>query len=64
MELYLAHEWFKSTFGAVGSPIVVLLWIYYSAQLFFWGAEFSKAYAKTLGSMRDREYRGSRGRTG
>jgi len=29
----------------------VLLWIYYSAQLFFWGAEFTKVYTKTVGSQ-------------
>ena len=48
--LYLTHTSFGSTYTAVSSPIVVLLWIYYSAQLLFWGAEFSKAYTKTLGS--------------
>ena len=52
--LYLTHTSFGSTYGAVSSPIVVLLWIYYSAQLLFWGAEFSKAYTKTLGSRRGR----------
>jgi membrane protein len=40
-------------YSAVGSPMVVLLWIYYSAQLFFWGAEFTKMYAKTVGSQHD-----------
>lgn len=50
--LYFAHTSFGSTYGAAGSPIVVLLWVYYSAQLFFWGAEFSKVYARTLGSHR------------
>jgi len=47
MGLYFAHTSFESTYGAAGSPIVVLLWVYYSAQLFFWGAEFSKVYAKS-----------------
>jgi membrane protein len=42
MGLYFAHTDFGSTYGAAGSPVVVLLWVYYSAQLFFWGAEFSK----------------------
>ena len=50
--LYFAHASFGSTYSAVGSPIVVLLWVYYSAQLFFWGAELTKAYAKTVGSLR------------
>ena len=52
MGLYFAHASFGSTYSAVGSPIVVLLWVYYSAQLFFWGAELTKAYAKTVGSLR------------
>ena len=52
LELYFANTSFGSTYSAVGSPVVVLLWVYYSAQLFFWGAEFSKVYAKTIGSQR------------
>jgi len=54
LELYFAHAGFGSTYGAAGSPIVVLLWVYYSAQLFFWGAEFSNAYTKTVGSQSGR----------
>jgi membrane protein len=46
MGLYFAHTSFGSTYSAAGSPIVVLLWVYYSAQIFFWGAEFSKVYAE------------------
>jgi membrane protein len=56
MGLYFAHTSLGSTYSAAGSPIVVLLWVYYSAQLFFWGAEFSKVYTKTVGSHRDRQY--------
>jgi membrane protein len=55
MALYFAHTSFGSTYGALGSPMVVLLWIYYSALLFFLGAEFSKVYTKTVGSQRDRQ---------
>lgn len=51
MALYFAHARFGSTYSAAGSPIVVLLWVYYSAQLFFWGVEFSKVYTKTLGAQ-------------
>jgi len=50
MGLYFAHARFGSTYSAAGSPIVVLLWVYYSAQLFFFGAEFSKVY-KTVRSQ-------------
>ncbi len=49
--LYFAHTSFGAAYSAAGSPIVVLLWVYYSAQLFFWGAEFSKVYTRTLGSL-------------
>jgi membrane protein len=53
MGLYFAHARLGSTYSAAGSPLVVLLWVYYSALLFFWGAEFSKVYTKTVGSQRD-----------
>ena len=54
LELYFANTSFGATYSAVGSPVVVLLWVYYSAQLFFWGAEFSKVYTRTVGSQRGR----------
>ena len=50
MALYFAHVRFGSTYSAAGSPVVVLLWVYYSAQLFLWGAEFSKVYIETVGA--------------
>ena len=53
MEMYFENANFGSTYSAAGSPIVVFVWVYYSAQLFFWGVEFSKAYAKTMGSRRN-----------
>jgi membrane protein len=56
MGLYFAHANLGSTYGAAGSPIVVLLWLYYSAQIFFWGAEFSKAYTRTVGSRRHAKF--------
>ena len=56
MGLYFAHTTFGSTYSAAGSPIIVLLWLYYSAQLFFWGAEFSKVYKKTAGSPSCRQH--------
>jgi len=51
MGLYFAHTGFGSAYSAAGSPMVVFLWVYYSAQLFFWGAEFSKVYKKTVDSQ-------------
>jgi membrane protein len=58
MGLYFAHTSFASTYGAAGLPLVVLLWVYYSAQIFFWGAEFTKVYARTMGSRRGRRHSG------
>lgn len=54
--MYFAAAGFGSAYSAAGSPIVVLLWVYYSAQLFFWGAEFSKVYTKTMGSLSGRQH--------
>jgi membrane protein len=48
--LYLGKTSFGSTYGAAGSLVIVLVWVYYSAQLFLLGAEFTKVYTKTLGS--------------
>lgn len=48
--LYLVHSATASVFGAAGSLIVVLFWIYYSSQIFLFGAEFTKLYADHLGS--------------
>lgn len=47
---YLGRGTFGTTYGAAGSLIVVLLWIYYSAQILFFGAEFTQVYARTYGS--------------
>ena len=49
--LYLGRSAFSSTYGAAGSLIVVLLWIYYSAQIFFIGAEFTQVYARYMGEQ-------------
>ena len=45
ISLYLGSSNMASSYGAAGSLIIVLLWVYYSAQLFLIGAEFTKAYA-------------------
>jgi membrane protein len=50
--LYIGKSGVASGFGAAGSLILVFLWVYYSAQIFLVGAEFTWVYAKTLGSMR------------
>ena len=52
---YIGSSAVASSFGAAGALIVLLLWVYYSAQIFLLGAEFTKIYAITRGSMRDEE---------
>jgi membrane protein len=49
--LYLGKTSFASTYGAAGSLVIVLVWVYYSAMLFFLGAEFTKVYTRTFGSQ-------------
>jgi membrane protein len=49
---YIGRSNLASGFGAAGSLIVVFVWVYYSAQIFLLGAEFTWIYAKTFGSMR------------
>ena len=48
--LYLGNSAPGSTYGAAGSLIVLLLWVYYSAQILFFGAEFTQVYANKFGS--------------
>ena len=47
---YLATSSIASSFGAAGSVVVVLAWVYYSACILFFGAEVTKVYARTYGS--------------
>ena len=39
-------------FGAAGSLVIVFVWVYYSAQIFLLGAEFTRVYAHAYGSLR------------
>lgn len=48
--IYLGNSGVASTFGAAGSLVLLLLWIYYSAQILFFGAEFTQVYANQFGS--------------
>lgn len=50
--LYLGTGAVTSGFGAAGSLVAVLVWVYYSAQIFLLGAEFTWVYAHALGSRR------------
>jgi len=44
--LYLGRASVGSAYGAAGSLVVLLVWVYYSSQIFFFGAEFTKVYAE------------------
>jgi membrane protein len=48
--LYLGKSGVESSYGAAGSLIVLLLWVYYSSQILFFGAEFTQVYANRFGS--------------
>lgn len=55
--LYLGNSGVASSFGAAGSLIALLLWVYYSAQIFFLGAEFTRHYALWFGSLQQERLR-------
>jgi len=48
--LYIGKAGIADAYGAAGSLVVLLVWVYYSAQIFLLGAEFTWVYAYTLGS--------------
>lgn len=48
--LYLGHMTLGSSYGAAGSFVVMLIWVYYSALICFFGAEFTQVYARRYGS--------------
>lgn len=48
--LYLGRGSVTSSYGAAGSLVVILIWIYYSSQILFFGAEFTQVYANKFGS--------------
>ncbi len=50
--VYIGRSGIASGFGAAASLVVVLVWVYYSAQIFLLGAEFTWAYAHKFGSRR------------
>jgi membrane protein len=52
--LYIGKSGVTSVFGAAASLAVLLVWVYYSAQIFLMGAEFTWVYAHTFGSLRDK----------
>jgi membrane protein len=52
--LYIGTSAISSSFGAAGALVVLMVWVYYSAQIFFLGAEFTYAYACRHGSLAQR----------
>lgn len=55
--LYLGRSALGSSYGAAGSLVILLVWIYYSAQILFLGAEFTQVYAQRFGrSIEPRPY--------
>jgi membrane protein len=50
--LYIGKQGLESTFGAAASLVVVLIWVYYSAQIILMGAEFTHVYALRVGSLK------------
>lgn len=50
LEQYLARSDPASGYGAAGALALLLVWVYYSAQIFFFGAEFTEVYARRMGS--------------
>jgi len=50
--LYIGKSGVSSGFGAAGSVVVLLVWVYYSAQIFLLGAEFTAIFAYRHGSLR------------
>lgn len=50
ISLYIGRSSIASTYGAAGALAIILVWIYYSSQIFLFGAEFTQAWAQANGS--------------
>jgi membrane protein len=51
--LYIGRAAVASSYGAAGAFVALIIWVYYSAQIFLLGAEFTYQYARSHGSLRD-----------
>lgn len=49
--IYLSNSNLASSYGTAGSLVILLLWVYYSSVILYFGAEFTKAYALKYGSV-------------
>jgi membrane protein len=49
INLYLSRSSTVSAYGAAGAVVLIILWVYYSAIILYWGAEFTKVYANKYG---------------
>ncbi len=49
IDLYVKNSNFTSTYGIAASLVIILLWVYYTGQILFFGAEFTQVYAKAFG---------------
>jgi membrane protein len=57
INLYLSRSSTVSAYGAAGAVVLIILWVYYSAIILYWGTEFTKVYAnKYGGKIRPSEY--------
>jgi membrane protein len=57
ISFYISTGDFGNTYGAAGSLVVLLLWVYYSSLILYFGVEFTKAYAEQFGNgIRPKEY--------
>ena len=57
--LYIGSSRVASSYGAAGALIVILMWVYYSAEIFLLGAEFTRCYAHSHGSRSAAQARAS-----
>ena len=58
---YLSESTLSTSYGAAGSILIILFWVFYSAQILFIGAEFSRSYTLRFGSMKRIQYSGNFG---
>jgi membrane protein len=58
--LYIGKSAVASSYGAAGAILVLLLWVYYSGLIFYFGAEFTKTYADRYGSLRQSGRKGAK----